>query len=158
MWDGHGKIGSWQRSVPSMKCAHLLSAKNFKSTLLPSSSLQPRLHRYPLACCVFIFLGRWLLVMIVLEVFYTGPPFSLSVPHVSLMVDSLNLHRGRMLVAAFTLCTTWEEVLQLLCTQHLLVTPPGKDALFRNEVFLGMSLDNKVFLGIGNLDVRGFAG
>lgn len=35
MREGLEKIGTWQRSVPSMKCAHLLSAYNFYPSLWP---------------------------------------------------------------------------------------------------------------------------
>lgn len=78
MRDVHGKIESWQRSDPSMKHAHLLSAYSFQPSLCPSP---------PWSCIfsiihwldeLFISLGRWLLVMIMLQGFQRVLPFSFS--------------------------------------------------------------------------------
>lgn len=146
MRDGPGKIRSWQRSDPSVKCAHLLSVH---------TSLCPSLHQSCIFFSIqtlFISLGHWLLGIIMLQVFQSASAFiqrSLWQPE----VGSLRLCRGRILMEAFIPCTTWSKntsthlhsTISQLCAQQM-------------KVFLGIYLDNKYFLCIGNLDVPGFAG
>lgn len=104
-------------------------------------------------------LGHRLLVMIMLQVFQRVLLFSSSVAYGSLSMDgSLSLCRGRMSREAFILYTTWDKILQLISTQRLPVVCSADDFLFGRKVFLGISLDNKYFLFIGNLDGPGFAG